>query len=258
MKKQNIYNLALGIICICSLVFSLIRVVPFEVSSDTYVGVIVTLLSIIVTFVVGYQIFNVIDSKQTIENQIKENAKLKEEISLMKSEVESMNKELNQKISETSNWSEFNSKELEARVYFEKDKDLNCAKSFILTLNALSYALRAHAGSYNYMLHTMRQYLTYLSAHSFNIFSTRKVGDTYYVGNIKEDYTLSDYIEDFYKMDVDFYCNLIKKQEDYKLIENELGRVLKIFNNRVQRIIENPLIVFPQEENDRIIKDSPF
>ena len=56
MKKQNIYNLALGIICICSLVFSLIRVVPFEVSSDTYVGVIVTLLSIIVTFVVGYQI----------------------------------------------------------------------------------------------------------------------------------------------------------------------------------------------------------
>ena len=53
MKQKYIIFLSV-ILSATALLFSLIRVLPFEVTEDTYMGTMATFLSIAVTLVIGY------------------------------------------------------------------------------------------------------------------------------------------------------------------------------------------------------------
>ena len=98
MTKQNLSILIIGIISVLALVFSLIRVIPFEVTADTYTGVIVTLLSVVVTIIIGYQIFNIIEFKDKLNSQIDENKSIHSEILKMKEDVQTMKDDLQKRI----------------------------------------------------------------------------------------------------------------------------------------------------------------
>ena len=52
--KQWVINLMLFSAAIVAIGFSLLRVVPFEVTESTYIGIIVTFIGIIVTVLVGF------------------------------------------------------------------------------------------------------------------------------------------------------------------------------------------------------------
>lgn len=88
--KQWVINLILFFAAIVAIGFSLLRVVPFEVTESTYIGIIVTFIGIIVTVLVGYQIYNAIEFKKDIEKQRIE----------LKGEIESRNKEFKDSIEE--------------------------------------------------------------------------------------------------------------------------------------------------------------
>lgn len=69
--------LSITAILLCILVFMLwiFEVIPHsDISSETFIGVCVTLLSIIVTIAVGWQIFNAIDMRQMMR-QLEEKQK---------------------------------------------------------------------------------------------------------------------------------------------------------------------------------------
>lgn len=67
--KQWMINCVLFIICLTALGFSLIKITPFEIGEDAYVGVITTLLSLAVAFVIGYQIYNAVELKNDVKEQ---------------------------------------------------------------------------------------------------------------------------------------------------------------------------------------------
>ena len=69
--KQWMINLVLLILSILAILFSLLKVTPFEIIGDTYIGTIVSLLSLAAAFVIGYQIYNAIEIKKEVENQRK-------------------------------------------------------------------------------------------------------------------------------------------------------------------------------------------
>lgn len=51
--KQWMINLVLLILSILAILFSLLKVTPFEIIGDTYIGTIVSLLSLAAAFVIG-------------------------------------------------------------------------------------------------------------------------------------------------------------------------------------------------------------
>ena len=69
--KQWIINLILLLFSITAILFSLLKVTPFEVTNETYIGTIVSLLSLATAFVIGYQIYNAIEFRKEIEIQRK-------------------------------------------------------------------------------------------------------------------------------------------------------------------------------------------
>ena len=69
--KQWMINLVLFILSIAAILFSLLKVTPFEITSETYIGTIVSLLSLATALVIGYQIYNAIELRKEIENQRK-------------------------------------------------------------------------------------------------------------------------------------------------------------------------------------------
>ena len=69
--KQWMINLVLLLLSLVALLFSLLKVTPFEITSETYIGTIVTLLSFAAALVIGYQIYNAIELRKEIENQRK-------------------------------------------------------------------------------------------------------------------------------------------------------------------------------------------
>lgn len=63
-KWFNILNLT---IALSALGFSLLRIIPVEITNDTYLGVIATLIGISVTLIIGYQIYNSIEINRKLE-----------------------------------------------------------------------------------------------------------------------------------------------------------------------------------------------
>lgn len=59
----------LSILCsLTAIFFSIYRIVPFTISEATYIGILVSLMGIIFTIFVGYQIYNIIDIKKELKD----------------------------------------------------------------------------------------------------------------------------------------------------------------------------------------------
>lgn len=72
-------------IAAAAIIISIFKVVPtVNDTGETYTGVLVTLLGIVITFVVAYQLYNVFDFKQRVENL----EKLGEDLTTIKGELE--------------------------------------------------------------------------------------------------------------------------------------------------------------------------
>lgn len=56
-SKCKYWMLLLTLLCVISLSFSLFRVFPCEVGNETFLGIVLSAVGIIVTLVMGYQIF---------------------------------------------------------------------------------------------------------------------------------------------------------------------------------------------------------
>lgn len=84
MNKKVNFALVLSCIAIllCLLVFALwtFEVIPHsEITSETFIGACITLLSIIVTIAIGWQIFNAVE----VKSMIKEYAQKQEEVNIL-------------------------------------------------------------------------------------------------------------------------------------------------------------------------------
>ena len=137
MTKQNLSILIIGIISVLALVFSLIRVIPFEVTADTYTGVIVTLLSVVVTIIIGYQIFNIIEFKDKLNSQIDENKSIHSEILKMKEDVQTMKDDLQKRIDKNEQLSLMRDYENEAQSNFKSNPEKNCISSISSIMSAI-------------------------------------------------------------------------------------------------------------------------
>lgn len=75
-SKCKCWMLLLTLLCVISLSFSLFRVFPCEVGNETFLGIVLSAVGIIVALVMGYQIFSVVEFRGELQKQKEENIKL--------------------------------------------------------------------------------------------------------------------------------------------------------------------------------------
>lgn len=259
MTRQNLSILIIGIISMLALVFSLIRVTPFEVTADTYTGVIVTLLSVVVTFVIGYQIFNIIEFKDKLNSQVEENKSLRKEILGMKEEVQNMQDDLKKRIDKNEQLSLMRDYENEAQSNFKSNPEKNCINSISSIMSAIYYGLESDCGYMNSLFYEFRRYLTFLSPHALHIFSCVQNKDgVWHVCHNSETAPLNEWIDEIQCVNILLEDRRIRKHKKYDTIKYEYGRIMKIFKERIDRIKENPIITFTPEEDQEIMDDAPL
>lgn len=112
MKKTwiSIVALAISVVAFC---FSICRVVPVEIGTDTYIGTLATLIGICVTLVIGYQIFNVIEWR----GQLRELKTLKRELTATKEELNNLQYDLKGEIHNATGFIMLHAKEYSMAVY---------------------------------------------------------------------------------------------------------------------------------------------
>jgi len=90
--KNNLISIITIVISVIAIGFSLLRIVPFEITSDTYIGTTATFIGISVTMLIGYQIVNTFEIKKEVTEQRK-----------LANDLKQMNEDLNKIIEKQKN-----------------------------------------------------------------------------------------------------------------------------------------------------------
>lgn len=242
--KQWVINIILFGLAIIAILIALLKVTPFEVTEGTYIGVIITLLSIVATFVIGYQIYNAIEFKKEISNQ-----KKRFEVILQK------NKEIDEKYHKQNYQMQEGFDILSALTSYNERGSIEASnkvlQSFQLMHRALISSIETDRTDYEFIFDYLRLFITELN---YSTFSFSRIGT---VGNYRA-HTSEGTSKPLQKV-LDSYLSPIKEDENkirssqnFCKIQSEYNRVMKLFYERVQRIAFNPGKPITPEENEKI------
>lgn len=156
-NKVRILDILLIISSVIAVGVSLVRVVPFECSSETYIGVLVTLFGIGVTLVIGYQILNVVE----IRNKLEKQSKINDNLLIKNKHIE---KSLTEKIKELTEKSE-------EQEYYNKKRDyeINEQLDVLRAYNSYNSDAVTHVGDAFLSLHHSLTYGIHIEDNDFSI-----------------------------------------------------------------------------------------
>lgn len=255
--KQNYFILLSVILSVSALLFSLIRVLPFEVTEDTYMGAMATFLSVAVTLVIGYQILNVIEIRRDLNAQKEENLKLK-------SDLHSLISEMQAKATEQS----LAQKDLELKTqgkllildslikYNSGQYVVTCASAFHKMHDAVFYSLNGNIKEYERIFYYMRKFICDMNYRSFGVTGLtnlddgrRIVSDTNHPYSQRE---LSEVINDYMQPIIE--CKKrIESHKNYGNIKFEYERIMEHLEHVLNNILKEPNKELSTEEIEFIM-----
>lgn len=241
--KQWMINLILFFTAITAIGISLIRVVPFEITEATYVGIIVTLLGIIATILVGYQIYNAIELKRDIERQRTE---FKEEIERQNRKLVFDIEEQKLKVTDMINRLSLQEKAL-TNLNNESNENIYIALSFLYkhTGKAIARFSALHS-CLLYSMYLERDDYTFLfeqlnsSIKEFNLMEIYPGGlelkqEEYYTmeaNPFSSEVKLSDVIEGYIREDE----QKIRNNKEFKVIALAYNPLMELFNQKTEKL----------------------
>lgn len=240
--KQQIFNFIIGFISILALIFSLLKVTPFTITSETYIGTIVSALSIATTLIIGYQIYNAMEIKSDLKQFGK---KIQQQNSQYKSIIEK-NTELEKKLRVQDSLLQGGFDIISAN--FELNKG-NTKAAFYFNHHSLIFYLQSDMNDFQPIFDNLRKNIVSLSIHSF----------TYgYMTNQNGELINQDIISDInsYKEIINSEENIIREQPNFVIIQTEYNRVIGHFYKRLDDFIKNPNIQLSEVEKDKILNPS--
>lgn len=240
--KQQIFNFIIGLISILALIFSLLKITPFTITSETYIGTIVSALSIATTFVIGYQIYNAMEIKSELK-QFDE--KIQQQNSQYKSIIEK-NTELEKTLRVQDSLLQGGFDIINAN--FELNKE-NTKAAFYFYHHSLIFYLQSDMNDFQPIFDNLRKNIVSLSIQSF----------TYgYMTNQDGKLINSDIISEIntYKEIINSDENIIREQPNFVIIQTEYNRVIGHFYKRIDDIIIKPNIQLTELEKDKILNPS--
>lgn len=254
--KQKIINLLFVIGILLSLFFSWYKVIPCEITNDTYIGTIVTALSIVITLVIGYQIINVIEIRKDLREQRAENEKERNRYAQLLKDVEQKSLILERKIKEQENEASEGLNLLHSLIVFNDGQDfVTCAEAFAIMHRALQYSIETDRTEYEWIFQDLRKFISVMQVQAFNAsvsyqkdgkITITVPGHPYYGKELKT--MLDDYCKPIYEVD-----SIIRSNPNFIKIKLEYERVMRHFEIRIQSMLKDPSTPPSQEEQDYVM-----
>lgn len=244
--KQKIINVILLLMVILSIVISLLHITPFEVTEGTYIGIIITLLSIATTLVIGYQIYNSIELKKEITEQKQKY----DEILLKNAEMEAKYKEQSYQMQEGFDI-------ISAIINYNKGQSfIVCGEAFYPMHRALVSSIETNRTDYEWVFKFLRLYISEFDRQTFCIDVSKYSDNNWYINNPGEDLgkPLQE-IVDRYMKPIKEDEKLIRSSSNFCKIQSEYNRIMKLFYKRMDDIVREPIAPLTLEEKDKIIGD---
>lgn len=246
MKRQNWINVLYGILILISVAFSLWKITPFDLEGDTYIGIIVTLLSTTTTFVIGYQIYNAIE----LHKEIKEQRDMYNNMLRKNQEQERVIRQQQATMQEgfdiISALIKYNSQESEIGKYID---------SFCCLHHALINSLKIKRQDYSLIFYCMKRCIILMNTQDIvGTIALNKEYNFFYIttpgGNWGRKFidVINEYRSEIHKDE-----EIIRQSDFFWTIQTRYDKIMKHFEDRLNELINDPLnkkagIASPQKE----------
>ena len=236
--QSNIFlNMKHIFISIISLVISIIaiglctiQVTPsYSINEQTYIGIIATLIGVLVTFVVGYQILNTLsfkDDMRKFEEKTKEIDKLKDELYLLENKIKE-NFELSS-----------------IRLEYSSEGWTYSGEGFKRTHKMLIYSLNCDRDDYTEIFELLRTFIPKLDTRSLFgpgwVLNISKNSTNHFINSIDCSKLLSDAINE-YDMEITKDQKTIRNHANFRQIRSDYERTMKEYQTRIEEYRNHPL-----------------
>lgn len=242
--KQWLINLILFLLAIIAIGIALLKVTPFEITGDTYIGVIVSLLSLATAFIIGYQIYNAIELRKEISKQRK-----------LYDAIVQKSKELDSKYEEQNNQTQEGFDIVSSFICYNNGQSfIVCGQAFLNMHRALVSSIKTNRTDYEWMFSYLRLYISQFSWQTFCTGLCLHKDGNYTVGVPGKNYgrSLKSIIDD-YLVPIKEDEQRIRTDKNFCKIQCEYNRVMRIFYDRINSILTDPMKeISPEEQNEMV------
>lgn len=244
--KNNTLSLWAIIISIIAIGFSALKITPFEVTNDVYVGVVATFVGISVTLVIGYQIINTIEIKKEITEQRKTADNLQKISDELKITIHKQKCEMQEGF--------------DIMNVLQNHQDHLSIYSFRSLHNTLLRSVQTDREDYDWIFSLLRKYISEIKSNNFG-------GGLVHTGDGRHTCCTPD--SPFFKMELkdivstftsDIYNNeeLIRQSENFCRIRIGYDQVMTEFRKRIDGLLEDPLRELTWEEKLAITDQAEY
>ena len=239
-SKCKYWMMLLTLLCVISLGFSLFRGLSFINGNDAFLGIVFSAISVIVTLVMGYQIFSVVEFRGELQKQKDKNVKLSHDNMKLQDVIEKQMQVLDKqkgRIEEGLNmcFSYIN--------YFSGQDIVTAFGAFVPMLDALYYALDSDEDSISNIFSNLRLFVSKIQTQSFAIPGGG--------GNVHGKYIITEPQHPFYNRTINEYMDSCLKpvktiddknrnHKNYKFIKVLYEDIMASFNEKVEKVIQDP------------------
>lgn len=238
MKKYQLYWLILlSILCLLSLTISICSVLDYSFLAESYIGIVGAYIGITVTIVIGYQIFSVIEFREDLKKQKKDNQRILQKNTILQKRLQDQQQTINKqnsRIEESIN--------MLFAIFSYKDAG-DSFNSFVSMQKALLLAIDCNSNHVDDIFIYLHKFIETMNGHSFDIYGCCKTKENiciinnpqhiYYKKTVKEyiDYCMTSVL------DID---KKIKDHDKYIIVRYEYENIMKELFNKLERISEDP------------------
>jgi len=224
--------------------FSLLRIVPFEITNDTYIGIIATFISIAVTILIGYQIVSMFEIKGEIVKQRK-----------LTDDLRQMNEDLNKRTEKQNNEMQEGFDIISTLLNYQEHGSSSSIQSFKTLHKALVSSLKTDRTEYEWIFQLLRNYIVEINILNFGCgFQTLPDGKTICSDSDSKYFKMD--LKDITKEETDTLYKdekAIRDDEKFCRIKIEYNRVMSAFKKRIEDICNDPMKEMTFEEKKAII-----
>lgn len=240
--KQWIINVILLVLSVTAILVARLKVAPFDITAETYIGTIATFIGISVSILIGYQVYNAIEMRGQLEKQKDTSKKLQDLYD--QSELKRIEQE-----AQMNEGFEI----LSALIEYNRGQSfIVCGNALLHMHGALMYSLNTERIDYDWIFKCIRQYLSEMSQQTFVLNLVNK-GNEYYISDgeykempLKEFINLS--LKPLYDND-----SAIRSHNKFPRIKIEYERIMRLLERRINEIAKDPSRILSPEEKDAII-----
>lgn len=224
--KQKTHNIVLYVLALTALTISLIKIEPFSIGEGTYIGIIVTLLSLSTAMIIGYQIYNSIELKKELIEQRKINEKLAYD-----------NIEMEKTMKEQSYAMQEGFDIISAIMSYQEHNQQLSIDAFMGIHHALLSSLKTKREDYEWIFSLMKKYIDEISILNFCTGTVEKDGKLYSTdfGEHTEK-LVEDIINEKYNI-IDEDEKIIRESSNFRIIKRDYNDMMLHYRKRINEIL---------------------